>query len=209
MLLDCAGLWGNCQPEKPSGGERKWKGNLIIHLQRQMLVPTQGPALGRLMWAVTFAQTVFMAGLGNGLLGVPCGTADGPAHSTASWGRLQGTRLLSPGALARAGLRGTALQPGMAVLCWSTGRAVLEQRGQGEFMAPSQQPHLSQVGWGCKPRGEGGKQGKGPCAPLPSQHAQGLCFVLLRVQGQLTAEREGVWLEPGHESWMADLQETP
>lgn len=82
-----------------------------------MLVPTQGPALGRLMWAVTFAQTVFMVGLGNGLLGVPSGIADGPAHITASQGRLEGTQLLSPGTLARARLRGMALRSQVRLWC--------------------------------------------------------------------------------------------
>lgn len=58
-------------------------------------------------------------------------------------------------------------------------------------------------GLGLQPRGEGGKEGEGPCVPLLSQGAQGLCFMLLSVQRQLTAGREDVWLEPGplNPSW--------
>lgn len=169
-----------------------------------MLVSAQGPALGRLMWTVTFAQSFFVVGLGNELLGDPSGIADGPAHITVSWGRLEGTQLLPPGTLARAGLRGTALHSQVQVqLCCvemevEQGRAVLVQREEGECMAPSQQAHLSQVGWGYKPRGEGGKEIEVPCVPLLSQGAQRLCFMLLSVQRQLTAGKEGVWLEPGY-----------
>lgn len=74
---------------------------------------------------------------------------------------------------------------------WSTGRAVLVQREEGECMALSQQAHLGQVGWGCKPRDEGGKEGEGPCVPVQCQCAQGLCFMLLSVLGQLTAGKGG------------------
>lgn len=62
--------------------------------------------------------------------------------------------------------------------------------------ASSQQSHICQVGWGYKPRGEGGSEG--PCVPLLSQGAQGLCVMLLSVQRQLAAGRGSVWLEPGH-----------
>lgn len=58
-------------------------------------------------------------------------------------------------------------------------------------MALSQQAHLGQVGWGCKPRDEGGKEGEGPCVPVQCQRAQGLCFMLLSVLGQLTAGKGG------------------
>lgn len=47
------------------------------------------------------------------------------------------------------------------------------EREEGECMAPSQQSHLCQVGWGYKPRGEGGSEGEGPHMPLLSQGAQG------------------------------------
>lgn len=49
--------------------KRKWKGNLIIHLQRQTLVLTQGPARGRLMWAARAGKW--------GVLGVPSGGTAG------------------------------------------------------------------------------------------------------------------------------------
>lgn len=82
------------------------------------------------------------------------------------------------------------------------------EREEGECMAPSQQSHLCQVGWGYKPRGEGGSEGEGPRMPLLSQGAQG------QQQGECaeaagSREREcvaGAWAS---ESLMGDLQETP
>lgn len=50
------------------------------------------------------------------------------------------------------------------------GRVVQVKREEGKCLAPSQQAHLSEVGWWCKPGDEGRNCG-GPCVPLPSQGA--------------------------------------
>lgn len=79
------------------------------------------------------------------------------------------------------------------------GRAVQVQREEGKCLSPSQQTLLGQVGWWCKPKGEGRKVEVPMCLCHLNKRAQGLCFVLLQSDcvGQLTAGREGERLEPG------------
>lgn len=65
--------------------------------------PDTGPSPGQTDVGSDVCRPVFMAGLGNGLLGVLCGIADGPAHITVSQRRLEAQQLLSPGTLVRDG----------------------------------------------------------------------------------------------------------
>lgn len=78
--------------------------------------PDRRPSPGQTDVGSDVCRPVFMVGLGNGLLGIPSGIADGPAHITVSQGRLEAQQLLSPGTLARARLRGMAL-PSKVWLC--------------------------------------------------------------------------------------------
>lgn len=87
--------------------------------------PDTGPSPGQTDVGSDVCTDCFYGGAGKGLLGVPCGIADGPAHITVSLGRLEGTQLLFPGTLARGAPRDSTLQPGMAVLCGDGAQAEL------------------------------------------------------------------------------------
>lgn len=68
--------------------KRKWKGNLIIHLQRQTLVLTQGPAWGRLMWAARAGKWRVLGVPSGGTAGGGC---EAGARGAGGWGETHGS----------------------------------------------------------------------------------------------------------------------
>ncbi|XP_039936381.1 septin-5 isoform X1 [Hirundo rustica] len=94
--------------------------------------PNTGPSPEQTDVGSDVCTECFYGGAGNGLLGVPSGIADGPAHITASWGRLEAHSCCPQEHWPALGSEAQRFPARYGCVVWrwgwSSGRAVLLQR---------------------------------------------------------------------------------